>query len=230
MSGERILVVHDTPSELRLCAETLAGEGFQIEGAASSQEALGRLKRERFGLLLVDLTASDGAGVALLTQAKALDAKLITIAMLGEGSWPKAVDVLRAGAWGFVAKPCEPGDLLLAVREALEERRQEQVLLHAQCPIPELFQASLMGEDVRSRCAQLLDVVVRQIRADQAFILLLDEETEALHLVSSVGVPSTAVEGVQISLRNPAVQRALKQEEPWMVGDPLSLDPSLQVS
>ncbi len=229
MSGERILIVHGAPSELRMCVDTLAGEGFQVQGVASSQKALGCLKEERFSLLLVDLATSDGAGMALLTQAKDLDPKLITIAVLGDGSWPKAVEVLRAGAWGFVAKPCQPGDLVLAVREALEERRQEQTLLHAHCPVPELFQASLMGEDVRSRCAQLLDVVVRQIRADQAFILLLDDEKNALHLVSSVGVPSKAIEGVRIPLERAAVRRALERKEPWMVSDPLSLDPSLQV-
>ena len=49
MSGERVLVVHDEPSVLRLCTEALAGEGFQVQGAAANQEALSRLKRERFG-------------------------------------------------------------------------------------------------------------------------------------------------------------------------------------
>ena len=151
--------------------------------------------------------------------------KLITIAMLGEGSWPKAIEVLRAGAWGFVVKPCEPGDLLLAVREAIEEQRQEQVLQHARCPIPEIFQASMMGEDVRSRCAQLLDVVVRQIRADQALILLLDDEMDALYVVGSVGVPSEAVEGMRIPLKHAAVRQALEQEEPWMVSEQVNLDP-----
>ncbi|MFN2183038.1 MAG: GAF domain-containing protein [Anaerolineae bacterium] len=229
MNGERILVVHNAPSELQICAETLAVAGFQVHGVASNQDALDRLQEERFGLLLVDLTGSDGAGIALLTRAKALDPKLITIAMLGNGSWPQAIEVLRAGAWGFVAMPCDPGDFVLAVREALEARRQEQVLMHSRCPIPEIFQASLMGEDVRSRCAQLLNVVVRQIRADSAFILLLDDETESLQVVGSAGVPGDAVEHMQISLKHAAVEQALQQEEPWVVRDPSSLDPALRV-
>jgi PAS domain S-box-containing protein len=229
MNGERILVVHHAPSELRLCAETLAVAGFQVQEVASSQDALHRLREERFGLLLVDLTTSDGAGIALLTRARALDPKLITIAILGDGSWPQAIEVLRAGAWGFVAMPCDPGDFVLAVREALEARRQEQVLMHSRCPIPEIFQASLMGEDVRSRCEQLLNVVVRQIRADSAFILLLDDDTESLQVVGSAGVPGEAVENMQISLKHAAVEQALRQEEPWVVRDPSSLDPALQL-
>ncbi len=230
MSGEPILVMAENPSTLRLCAETLALDGYQVQGTASEQEALVRLQSDRFDLLLLDLTTpeSDAAGLNLLAQARTLDPDISAVAMVAAGMLPTAIKALRAGPWGFVLEPYEPDDLLLAVREALEDRRQNRILLHARCPIPEIFQASMMGADLQSRAAQLLEVAVRQIRADRALLLLLDEETDELYVAGSVGVPAEAVEDMRIPSKEAAVRQALKREEPWLVENRDSLNPSLR--
>ncbi|MGD8791163.1 MAG: PAS domain S-box protein [Anaerolineae bacterium] len=229
MSGERILVVHNEPAALRLCAETMAQGGFQVEKACSEEEALDRLQRERFNLLLLDLAGVDAAGVALLPQARALDPALLVVVMVAGEMLPQESEVLRAGAWGFVLKPYEPDDLLRAARQALEEQRQGPALFHAGCPIYDIFQAALQGGDVRSRGARLLDVARRQVSADQAALLLLDDELEELYLAGLAGLPAEATVGLRLPLQG-TLRQALAWGQPWMPGkEAVRSDPFLQL-
>jgi CheY-like chemotaxis protein len=57
MTGVRILVVHDEPALVRLCAELLIEAGYQAHPAYGGQQALACLEQGRFDLLWLDLNS-----------------------------------------------------------------------------------------------------------------------------------------------------------------------------
>jgi two-component system NtrC family sensor kinase len=229
MSSERILVVDDEPRLVKACTETLAGEGYQAHGAGGGREALACLEEKSFDILLTDIKMPDVDGLTVLRRARELDPDLTVVIITGFGTLQNAIDALRAGARGFLLKPFSPDDLLLVVREALEERRQEQenMLLRARLPILDISQTLMAEGDVVSLAGQLLESVVQQIGADRASLMLLDEETGELYIARAIGLPVEVVNTTRLPTRQGIVQRVLLGEEPLVLDGETNRDPLL---
>jgi PAS domain S-box-containing protein len=227
MSGERILVVDDEPDVVRVCTKTLLGEGYQIRGANGGQEALTYLAEEPFDLLLVDLMMPDVDGLTVLRRAKELDPGITAVIITAYGTLRNAVDALRAGARGFLLKPFDLADLLLAVDEALVERRREQENLRMQAllPILEISQAMVAEGDVASLAERLLEAVLQQVVAERGALMLLDEEIGELHVAGDVGLPTEGVEETHFPLKGGVAEQSLLQEMPLLLEGEAELDP-----
>src|SRR5262249_50578689 len=117
-----VLVVDDEPSiadGLRLILER---EGYAVDTAGSIAEGAACLDTQDFALALVDLVLPDGDGIGLLKLLKARDPDLEVIIMTGHGSISKAVEATKEGAFYFVAKPFDSGEMLTLLGKALERR------------------------------------------------------------------------------------------------------------
>ena len=117
-ASTRILVVEDDPDFLDSLAEMLERNGYKVLRAEDSASAL----REAGGadVLLTDVRLPDFSGIELLERVKEEFPSLQVIVMTGYGSIKDAVDVMRKGAATYLAKPFEPQELLLHLRQVEE--------------------------------------------------------------------------------------------------------------
>lgn len=116
-----ILVVDDSPTELKLVAKALAGNGYRIVTAIDGEEALLKAVSERPALIVLDVVMPKKNGFQVCRQLKsAADTNHIKVVMLtsktqaSDRSWG-----LRQGADGYVTKPFTDGELLAAVTDLL---------------------------------------------------------------------------------------------------------------
>jgi two-component system sensor histidine kinase/response regulator len=119
----RLLIVDDEPSLLNALQATLRDEGFAVTAVTSGAAALETLSHQHFDLVMTDLVMPGVDGVALLTQALALDPDLSGIVMTGHGSIPSAVAAMKAGAIDYVLKPITLSVMLPVLERALLIRR-----------------------------------------------------------------------------------------------------------
>ena len=105
-----------------LC-QTLADAGYATTGFTSANKALALLREQRFDLVLTDLLMPDMDGISLLREAQAIDPDLLGIVMTGHAAIDTAIEAMKAGALEFLTKPVDPGELLSAVRNAIERSR-----------------------------------------------------------------------------------------------------------
>ncbi len=231
MAGERILVVDDEPTVLQLCAKILASEGYRVREAHGGQEALARLEFERFDLLLVDIRMPDVDGLTVLQKARQFDPGMVAVTITGYGTLENAIEALRAGARGFLLKPFDQNELLAAVGDALEGKRleQENLRLKARVPILEVSQALMLEANVERMAKRLLEIVLKEVGADRAALLLLDEETDELRVASATGLPAEVRDANGIRVNRGVVERTLSGEEPLVLNAETSsgVDPSL---
>jgi two-component system, NarL family, invasion response regulator UvrY len=121
----RILVVEDHEYFRMGLRRVFSGRvDMEIAGEASTgQAALALLRSESFDLALVDLTLSDMSGIDVLGRAKALRPEMAVLIVSGYPEEQYAINVLKAGAAGFVPKDAPAEDLVTAVVAASQGRR-----------------------------------------------------------------------------------------------------------
>jgi len=122
---QRILLVDDEPDFAQGLARLVAA-GFpdvETKVANTGAEALERLGAGGVGLMLTDLRMPGIDGQELLRQALEVSPDLTVIMLTGHGSVESAVAALKAGAYDFLTKPIERGELFRAVAKGLERCR-----------------------------------------------------------------------------------------------------------
>ena len=133
----RVLVVDDTPQNVKLLADILGAKGFVAITAASGEEALGKLAAERPDLVLLDVMMPGLSGYDVCRRIRADPATALLPVVLVTSLDPhqERVKGIEAGADDFLSKPIHQAELLARVRSLLrikalqdEVRRQADQL------------------------------------------------------------------------------------------------------
>lgn len=122
----KILVVDDEQDLLELVSYNLQKEGFSIEVSHNGEDALKKIKSDRFDLLLLDLMLPGMQGMELCRTLKSnTDTSSIPIIMLTAKSeeFDKVLG-LEMGADDYITKPFSPRELIARVKAVLR-RTQE---------------------------------------------------------------------------------------------------------
>lgn len=120
----RILVVDDEEGLRSFLAETLELDGHQVEEAGDGLEALKKLEKESFHVLVTDLKMPRLDGLGLLSRVRADQPDLEVIVLTAHGSVESAVEAMRQGAFDYLQKPISsPAALRLLVTRALERHQ-----------------------------------------------------------------------------------------------------------
>jgi two-component system, NarL family, invasion response regulator UvrY len=95
----------------------------EIGEASTGREALDALRRGGWDLLILDINMPDRSGLDILSHIRAAGHNTRVLVMSGLPERQYALNVLRAGARGYLSKDGAPEELLKAVRTILEGRR-----------------------------------------------------------------------------------------------------------
>lgn len=117
----RILIADDHPSVRRGVKQILADEfgGALIGEASTAPEVLDQAGKQRWNLIVLDLTMPGRSGLDALHELKAAhpEIPILVLSMHPEDQF--AVRVLRAGASGYLTKESVAEDMILAVKRIL---------------------------------------------------------------------------------------------------------------
>jgi twitching motility two-component system response regulator PilH len=121
MAGRKILVVEDSPTQLKLTVEALAGQDYEILTAMDGKEALEKVLSEKPELVLLDVVMPVMDGFQVCRKMKASpDMKHIPVIMLtsknqkADAFWGK-----KQGADLYLTKPFDTLELQSAVVKCL---------------------------------------------------------------------------------------------------------------
>jgi excisionase family DNA binding protein len=115
----RVLVVDDETAVRQMLGKTLRGTGFDVDEVANGSAALEHLRASAYDLVVTDLCMPGLNGTALAREAKRLRPDLKILIVTGYPSEASAIDAVNNGADGYLRKPFESADLLLAAARAL---------------------------------------------------------------------------------------------------------------
>ena len=123
--NEKILVVDDEAGIRSLLCMGLKRMGFSYAEAGNAAEALDKLARDEFSLVLLDISMPGMSGKELLPliKEKCPDPAVIMATALTDASL--AIECMKEGAYDYVTKPFDFASMAGSINRALEKRRIE---------------------------------------------------------------------------------------------------------
>jgi len=121
-STHRVLVVEDERAQREALVLYLSRAGFLVEGVATGEEAIERLGRGSYAILLTDLRLPGIDGLGVVRQAHALDEELGVLLTTAYASVDSAVEALRVGAHDYLLKPLIFEEVARKIDGLLEHR------------------------------------------------------------------------------------------------------------
>lgn len=114
----RLLVVEDDSAVRNTVVTFLELEGYQVQAAASTREAMRLLESDAYPIVVSDIYLDERTGLDVLRAAKSADPNCRVILMTGRGTIETVVGATKDGAFDYIAKPFELDRLLQSVKRA----------------------------------------------------------------------------------------------------------------
>ena len=108
--------------------ERLAYEGYVVDTAQSRSEAMGKLERTIFDVILCDMSLPDKEAFDLLTTVHSAYLGLPVIMLSKNKGLDAAVDCMRRGAYDYIEKPIDLNKLLSSIRNSIQQRNQNRAI------------------------------------------------------------------------------------------------------
>jgi len=119
----KILITDDDPDVRELLLEAVLGWGYKAAVAKDGEEAIARLRMEKFNMVITDLMMPRMDGMALLQRINELDADIQVVMITGYATIETALKAIQSGAYDYIAKPFRLDELMIVIRKACEWRR-----------------------------------------------------------------------------------------------------------
>jgi len=121
--GNRILVVDDEKEVRTLLFRALTQMGgFRVALAESAEEALQKIEKEDFDLVLTDVRLPGMDGLQLVSEIVRSRPAIMTIVLTGHATIDSALEAMKRGASDYLRKPVDLEEMVIRLRKALEER------------------------------------------------------------------------------------------------------------
>jgi DNA-binding NarL/FixJ family response regulator len=176
----RILVVDDTPQNIRVMEAILGPRGYTIGRASSGPEALLMIAGEPPDLVLLDLVMPDMNGLEVCRRLRNdPSTRLLPIVMVTASGDHEKVTALQAGADDFVQKPFNQAELLARVASLVRIKTYQDTIVQQAAELAEWNQT--LTQRVDEQVAELERLGrLRRFLAPQVADLLVSADGENL--------------------------------------------------
>ena len=124
MNQPLALVIDDEPDICELLTLTLGRMDVRTESAADVATAKKLLKKHDFNICLTDMRLPDGDGLELVKWMQDHAPRVPVAVITAHGNVETAVQALKLGAFDFISKPLDLGNLRNIIENALRVEPQ----------------------------------------------------------------------------------------------------------
>jgi DNA-binding NtrC family response regulator len=121
MKSGKVLVVDDEPAERDGLARMVGQWGYEVETAASGEEALALIESQHPAVVLTDLVLPEMDGLTLLQKLRETGRPPIVLLVTGHGTVESAVEAMRHGAFDYLTKPVDATRLQVLLEKSIEQ-------------------------------------------------------------------------------------------------------------
>ncbi|HEV7473489.1 MAG TPA: response regulator [Pyrinomonadaceae bacterium] len=160
----RVLLVDDEPSIRLTMTEFLKRAGYAVAAAADFESA-SMLGNSSIDVAVVDINLTGRSGIELLRKINQDEPYIPVIMITGEPNLSTIPEIVRAGAYDFIAKPVVKDVLLKAVERAAEKKRLSDETRRLEAEIKQ--HAEELESRIAQRTAELVEAHDRLAQAEK---------------------------------------------------------------
>jgi CheY-like chemotaxis protein len=122
MEKGRILVLDDDPIVTLSCKRILGAEGYSISTVEKGEDALNKLSKGDYDLLISDVRLPDISGMEVLKEARIIKPKTDVVIITGYPTLEDAKESTKLGAAEYIEKPFTPDFMINVAQKVFDDR------------------------------------------------------------------------------------------------------------
>ena len=115
----QILIADDEEIVIKSCLRILSGDEYQVDSACNGLEALTKVGKKDYDMLILDIKMPKMNGLEVLQRVKESHPDIDVIMVTGLNEIETAVKAMKLGAFDYLPKPFDPEEFELVVERAL---------------------------------------------------------------------------------------------------------------
>ncbi|HEY1084681.1 MAG TPA: sigma-54 dependent transcriptional regulator [Prosthecobacter sp.] len=181
----KLVIIDDEAAILELMSKLCRAAGHTVFGCTTGIDGMAAIRTQQPDLVIVDLRIGDVNGLDLVSMCKEQFPNTAVIMVTGHGSVETAVEAMRLGAFDYLTKPFDLGDLIKTVNQALNRNSPAAVTttpnLSASSSVRSSNASKLIGH---SDAIQRIFEIVRRVADNDSPVLLEGEFGVGKHMVA----------------------------------------------
>jgi len=188
-----VLIVDDDQIIADILKEVVDGPGRSVGICHDGLEAIERIQKQPFDLIIVDLSMPRIGGLEVLKYVKKVHPETLVIIHTGYASLETAMTAIKEGAYDYIRKPCKLAEMSVVVDRATDKirlNRENRALLQQ---LQAAYQDLLVCKDTREEGPQQAESI-RFLSSNQTGLHHLfngpaaanNNEVEKLHALSGL--------------------------------------------
>ncbi|KPL01132.1 MAG: hypothetical protein AMJ91_01220 [candidate division Zixibacteria bacterium SM23_73_3] len=232
----RILVVDDEKGMCDSLQTLLSKVGYEVTTVEEGEEALRKIQKDNFDLVITDIKMPRVDGLDILKAARKKDEDALVILMTGYASLESAISAINQGAYDYLMKPIEFPELKLTIQRALEKRRAEEdkiklltelkkknlELKKKLAELDALYKAGMSlstTEDLKALLNKIVSLATRVIEAKSGSIMLIQKPENVLAIEAAIGLSPHIVKHTRLELGSSIAGYVAQKGTPLIVRD-----------
>ena len=116
------ILIIDDEEQIRDLLVAILGSSYTCCSVASAEEALSKLSREAFDLVISDIDMGGMSGIELIPKLHSISPGTVVVMISGHQDIETAIEAMRVGAFDYITKPIDIRHVDAAVQRALGHR------------------------------------------------------------------------------------------------------------
>lgn len=120
MANNRVLVVDDDPTSLKIITTILKKNGYEVNGARDGQEAVELFRRSPAMVVISDLEMPKMDGMQLIKELRKQSQNTIMLVETAHFEPETIINIMKQGVFDYILKPLDADELIIKVEKAFE--------------------------------------------------------------------------------------------------------------
>ncbi|MGB7060996.1 MAG: response regulator [Candidatus Zixiibacteriota bacterium] len=232
----KILVVDDEKGMCESLRTLLSKAGYKVTSEDKGEEALKKIQKNDFDLVITDIKMPRVSGMDILEAARDKDEDAPVILMTAYASLETAITAISQGAYDYLMKPIEFSDLKLTIRRALEKRKADRekarLLTELQgknaelkkkvAELNALYKAGMSlstTQSLRLLLGKIISLATGVIEAESGSIMLIQRSENILTIEAAIGLSPDIVKGTRLEMGSSIAGHVAQKGTPLIVED-----------